>query len=39
MLLSVPSDVLLLAALLPQLSLSTNPKKENMQAQEKNQKP
>jgi hypothetical protein len=38
MLLSVPSDVLLLAALLPQIALS-KPKKENRQAQEKNQKP
>jgi hypothetical protein len=38
MLLSVPSDVLLLAALLPQLSLCKT-KKENRQAQELNQKP
>jgi hypothetical protein len=37
-LLSVLSDVLLLVALLPQLSLS-KPKKENRQAQEENQKP
>jgi hypothetical protein len=35
MLLSVPSDVLLLVALLPQLSFS-KPKKENRQAQEEN---
>jgi hypothetical protein len=38
MLLSVPSDVLLLVALLPQLSLS-KPKKENRQAQEENPQP
>jgi hypothetical protein len=37
MLLSVPSDVLLLVALLPQL-LHSNPKKENRQAQEETQK-
>jgi hypothetical protein len=38
MLLSVPSDVLLLAALSPQLSLSKH-KEENGQAQAENQKP
>jgi hypothetical protein len=38
MLLAASSDVLLLAALLPQLSLS-KPKKEIRQAQEENKKP